>query len=166
MQHINKQSKKINCIKEILWSFNSFYTQHLRTLCYCWIKDNNNFKKGRIIWFCYSAYRIHTKKNCRYYKYGTYTALLETGKSIKENILQNKRAGYGEEVMSTLSKRLTEKYGKGWSAQQLRHCLRSAETFFKTQILSAVRRKLSWTRSLCGTCYSCVFPCYAHLPCC
>jgi len=44
---------------------------------------------------------------------------LETGKSIKENILQNKRAGYGEEVMSTLSKRLTEKYSKGWSAQQL-----------------------------------------------
>ncbi len=69
---------------------------------------------------------------------------METGKSIKENILQNKRAGYGEEVMSTLSKRLTEKYGKGWSAQQLRHCLRSAETFSKTQILSAVRRELSW----------------------
>ena len=67
------------------------------------------------------------------------------GKSIRENILQNKRAGYGKEVMISLSKRLTKKYGKGWSEQQLRHCLRSAETFSEKQILSALRRQLSWT---------------------
>ena len=40
---------------------------------------------------------------------------------------------------------LTEEYGKGWSAKQLRHCLRFAETFSDFQIVSALWRQLSWT---------------------
>jgi predicted nuclease of restriction endonuclease-like (RecB) superfamily len=36
-------------------------------------------------------------------------------------------------------------YGRGWSEQQLRHCLRAAEVFPDEAILSAVRRELSWT---------------------
>jgi len=40
---------------------------------------------------------------------------------------------------------LTEKHGRGWSAKQLRHCLRFAETFPDHSIVSALRRQLSWT---------------------
>ena len=40
---------------------------------------------------------------------------------------------------------LTEKYGKGWSLQQLRHCLRAAEAFPDEQIVYALRIQLSWT---------------------
>ena len=50
------------------------------------------------------------------------------GKRIKEDVLYNKRAEYGKQVIKNLSLRLTERYGKGWSEKTLRHCLRSAET--------------------------------------
>jgi hypothetical protein len=67
------------------------------------------------------------------------------GKRIKEDVLQNKRAEYGKQILSTLSSQLTREYGKGWSEKQLRHCLRTAETFPDKEIFSALRRKLSWT---------------------
>ena len=51
------------------------------------------------------------------------------GGQINKDILGNKRAEYGKEVVNSLSKNLTEEYGKGWSEKQLRHCLRFAETF-------------------------------------
>jgi len=44
-----------------------------------------------------------------------------------------------------LAQQLTDDFGKGWSEQQLRHCLRLAETFPDEQILSTVRRELSWS---------------------
>ena len=53
------------------------------------------------------------------------------GKRIKEDILYNKRAEYGKQVVKELSQRLSERYGKGWSEKTLRHCLRAAETFFR-----------------------------------
>lgn len=67
------------------------------------------------------------------------------GNLVRKNILQNKRAEYGEQIVISLSQQLTADYGKGWGEKQLNHCLRSAETFSKDQILYAVRRQLSWT---------------------
>ncbi len=67
------------------------------------------------------------------------------GKRIKEDVLYNKRAGYGQQVIKHLSQRLTEHYGKGWSEKTLRHCLRAAETFTEEEIVSAVQRQFSWT---------------------
>ena len=67
------------------------------------------------------------------------------GKRIKEDVLYNKRADYGKQVIKNLSLRLTERYGKGWSEKTLRHCLRAAETFSEADILSAVQRQFSWT---------------------
>ena len=67
------------------------------------------------------------------------------GKRINDEVLGNKRADYGKQIVNTLSMLLTEEYGKGWSAKQLRHCLRFAETFSDFQIVSALWRQLSWT---------------------
>ena len=50
------------------------------------------------------------------------------GTRIKEDVLYNKRAEYGKQVIKNLAAQLTERYGKGWSEKTLRHCLRSAET--------------------------------------
>ena len=52
----------------------------------------------------------------------------QIGKLLKEYVVQTERAPYGQEVMKGLAAKLTEKYGKGWSHQQLRHCLHTAET--------------------------------------
>src|SRR4051794_11768647 len=67
------------------------------------------------------------------------------GKRINEEVLQHKRADYGTQVIFNLSEKLTNNYGKGWSEKQLRHCLRSAETFSEELIFHASRRQLSWT---------------------
>lgn len=67
------------------------------------------------------------------------------GKRINDEVLENKRAGYGKEIVKTLSVELTKEYGRGWSEKQLRHCLRFAETFADFEIVSALQRQLSWT---------------------
>lgn len=67
------------------------------------------------------------------------------GKRIKEDVLYNKRAEYGKEIVKQLSVKLTEKYGKGWSDRKLLHCIRSAYTFSEDEIVYAVRTQLTWT---------------------
>ncbi len=64
---------------------------------------------------------------------------------IKKEILGNQRAEYGKKTIISLSNILTKKYGGGWTDKQLWNCLRTAETFSKNQIMSAVRSRLSWT---------------------
>ncbi len=69
----------------------------------------------------------------------------QIGTLLKENVLEGQRAEYGKQVIEQLAADLTSRYGKGWSHQQLRHCLRTAETFPDEQILYALSRELSWT---------------------
>lgn len=67
------------------------------------------------------------------------------GKRINNEILFNRRADYGQQIVRKLSQKLTERYGKGWSEKKLRHCLRSAETFSEDEIITATQKQLSWT---------------------
>jgi len=69
----------------------------------------------------------------------------QIGKRINEEVLQNKRAEYGKEIVHTLSTQLTKEYGKGWSEKHLRHCLRFAETFPEFEIVSTLWRQFSWS---------------------
>lgn len=69
----------------------------------------------------------------------------QIGKRIKEDVLYNRRAEYGKQVVKNLAKKLTEKYGKGWSDRKLTHCIRSAYTFSEEEIGYAVRIQLTWT---------------------
>lgn len=67
------------------------------------------------------------------------------GKRISKEILNNERAEYGKQVVITLSKQLTEDYGKGWGKTHLNYCIQFAEIFPDEQIVHAVRGQLSWT---------------------
>ncbi len=67
------------------------------------------------------------------------------GKRIKEDVLYNQRAEYGKQIVLSLSAKLVQRYGSGWSEKKLRHCIRSAETFSYDDIVSATRRQLTWT---------------------
>lgn len=67
------------------------------------------------------------------------------GQRINQEVLGGERADYGKQVVANLAKQLTTQFGKGWSAQQLRHCMKFAECYADEQIVSALRRKLSWT---------------------
>lgn len=69
----------------------------------------------------------------------------QVGQKINNEILKNERAEYGMQIVSTLSRQLTEAYGRGWGEKQLRHCMRFAEVFPEEEIVYALRRQLSWT---------------------
>lgn len=67
------------------------------------------------------------------------------GARVNNEILNNQRAEYGKEIIKSLSQELTREFGKGWSEQQLRHCIRISESFPDKNILYALSRELSWT---------------------
>ena len=67
------------------------------------------------------------------------------GKKINDEILKNKRAEYGKQIVASLSRQLTQEYGSGWSVKQLRHCLYFVETFPDFEIVSTLWRQLSWS---------------------
>ena len=69
----------------------------------------------------------------------------QVGKRIQTEVLQGQRGEYGKQIIVSLSIQLTQTCGKGWGEKHLRHCLRLAETFPDEQIVSALRRQLSWT---------------------
>ncbi len=67
------------------------------------------------------------------------------GKRIRENLLKSKRATYGKQIISAMGKRLSMEFGDGFSEKNLRHIVRFAESFEDPEIVSALRRQLSWT---------------------
>lgn len=67
------------------------------------------------------------------------------GLKLKDHILANERADYGKKIIVLLAQKLTNIFGRGWGEKQLRHYLKSAESFSEDQIVYAVRRQLSWT---------------------
>ena len=69
----------------------------------------------------------------------------QVGKRIVDEVLNGERAEYGKQVIDNLASDLTAAFGKGWNKKQLHHCLRFAETFPEPEIVSALRRQLSWT---------------------
>jgi predicted nuclease of restriction endonuclease-like (RecB) superfamily len=69
----------------------------------------------------------------------------KVGKRINDEVLGNERAEYGKQIVYALSIQLINDYGTGWSEKQLRHCMQFASVFMEEQIVSALRRQLSWT---------------------
>ncbi len=67
------------------------------------------------------------------------------GKRVNEEVLQGERAGYGEAIVSTVSRQLTEEFGGNFSEKNLRHMMRFTENFPDEQIVSTLSRQLSWS---------------------
>ena len=70
------------------------------------------------------------------------------GKRINENILQNKRADYGKQIVSTVSTQLENKYGRNFTEKNVRRMLQFAEQFSDTEIVVPLARQLSWSHFL------------------
>lgn len=67
------------------------------------------------------------------------------GERIHREILGGQRAGYGDEVVAALARQLSAEYGRGWSARQLRLCIRFAQAYPEVQIVHTLCAKLSWS---------------------
>ena len=69
----------------------------------------------------------------------------QIGQRIRTDILEEKRAGYGEQIFYALSRKLTLEFGRGFSQANLFHMVRFAEVFPDAEIVQPLSAKLSWT---------------------
>jgi len=69
----------------------------------------------------------------------------EIGRFINTSILENRRAAYGKQIFSTLSRKLAEKYGKSFERENLYRMTQFAELFPEIKIVSSLAGKLSWS---------------------
>jgi hypothetical protein len=69
----------------------------------------------------------------------------KVGQRIRQDILKEKRAEYGEQIVSAVSRELSVEFGEGFSEKNLWHMMRFVEVFPDENIVSTLRRELSWT---------------------
>ena len=67
------------------------------------------------------------------------------GRRMLRDVLKQKRADYGERIVSATGRQLEQEFGRGFSEKSLRHMIRFADAFPDEQIVSALRRQLTWT---------------------
>lgn len=67
------------------------------------------------------------------------------GNRINNNILQNKRADYGKQIVPTLSAQLENAYGRNFTEKNVRRIIKFAEQFSDVEIVRTLSRQLSWS---------------------
>jgi predicted nuclease of restriction endonuclease-like (RecB) superfamily len=70
------------------------------------------------------------------------------GQRLRTEVLSGQRAGYGEEIVVTLSRQLVADYGRGFEEKNLRRMLQFAELFASEEIVVTLSRQLSWSHFL------------------
>jgi len=66
------------------------------------------------------------------------------GQRINNDVLENKRADYGKQIVSQLATQLTAKYGRSFEARNLRRMMQFSEQFSDFEIVSQAATQLSW----------------------
>jgi DUF1016 N-terminal domain len=69
----------------------------------------------------------------------------QVGRRIRTEILDSRRAAYGAEIVSTLSRQLGAEFGSGYSRPNLFRMIKFAELFPDGEIVSTLSRQLSWS---------------------
>ena len=72
----------------------------------------------------------------------------QVGERIRKEILREKRAGYGEQIVSSLSSQLEAEFGRGFGARNLFRMIRFAEIFPDAKIVTSLMSQLGWTHFL------------------
>ena len=67
------------------------------------------------------------------------------GQRIHKEVLREKRADYGEEIVVTLSQQLIREYGEGFSRYNLSRMVKFAEYFADENIVVTLSQQLSWS---------------------
>ncbi len=69
----------------------------------------------------------------------------QIGDRIRRDVLREKRAEYGKEIVVSLSRQLEREYGRGYSEKNLRRMVQFAEVFPDREIVVSLIRQLTWT---------------------
>lgn len=72
----------------------------------------------------------------------------EIGRRIRRDVLDEKRAEYGEQIVHALSAQLENEFGRGFGRRNLFRMIRFAEAFPNRTIVSALLTQLGWTHFL------------------
>lgn len=67
------------------------------------------------------------------------------GRRINQDILLNKRAEYGKQIVVTLSRQLVQEYGNSFEEKNLRRIIQFASVFSEEEIVASLSRQLSWS---------------------
>ncbi|MCL8538474.1 PDDEXK nuclease domain-containing protein [Chryseobacterium gallinarum] len=70
------------------------------------------------------------------------------GQRINEDVLGNKRAEYGKEVILQIAQHLTVEFGSSFSEKNIRKMMQFASVFNNFEIVASAMRQLSWTHFL------------------
>jgi len=82
------------------------------------------------------AYTVNASLSLLYWK---------IGKRINGEVLKNKRAEYGKQIVVSLARQLETVYGKGFDEKNVRRMMQFAEVFPDEKIVVSAIRQLSWT---------------------
>ena len=69
----------------------------------------------------------------------------QIGQRIRQDILKEKRAEYGEKIVAALGRQLEAEFGRGFTEKNLWRMVQFGEVFPDDQIVAALRRQLGWT---------------------
>ena len=69
----------------------------------------------------------------------------EIGRRIRQDILREKRAGYGDKIVATLSRQLEREFGNGYGEKSLRRMVQFAAQFDDQRIVATLSRQLGWS---------------------
>ncbi|MFH6960637.1 DUF1016 N-terminal domain-containing protein [Flavobacterium aquidurense] len=78
-------------------------------------------------------------------QYCHYYFIWQVGNHINQDIVENKRAEYAKQIVSTLSAQLKEQYGSNFELRNLRRMMQFAAQFMDSQIVVTLSRQLSWS---------------------
>ncbi|WP_444815043.1 DUF1016 N-terminal domain-containing protein [Variovorax brevis] len=67
------------------------------------------------------------------------------GKRIRDEVLGQARADYGEAIVATLSRQLVLEFGRGFEAKNVHRMVQFAEAFPDEQIVATLWRQLTWS---------------------
>ena len=67
------------------------------------------------------------------------------GQRIRGEVLKDGRAGYGEQILATLSQQLVRDYCRGFNVSALTRMVKFAEAFPDEPIVATLSRQLSWS---------------------
>jgi len=73
------------------------------------------------------------------------TLYWQVGRRVRTEVLEGRRAEYGGKLVATIGRQLQSRYGRSFGEKSLHHMIRFAETFPDVEIVSALRRQLSWS---------------------
>jgi len=69
----------------------------------------------------------------------------QVGSRIRADVLRERRAAYGQEILQTLSAKLVAEFGRGYADRNLASMVRFAEAFPDFEIVSTLSQQLGWS---------------------